>query len=118
MSRLFWFALGAAAGMAYATRTIHQGHLDLAPGETTRPSPLPQSANDIRTRLAQQVEDRARTVADLIQHRGEQLADAIRAQNVEAELPPIPRMPSIYGQPAAPPVGYAAGSEVGLEEMR
>lgn len=123
MPRIIWFALGAVAGMVYASRLIEKEHLDQPDGlitTTTRPQ---GEKVDSREKMAAIVQARAQQIGDMIAERGEMIADKLRSQKkgVQSHQEPLS---SPYGEPAimdtrqASSVGATYEPHLGLEANR
>ena len=86
MSRVLWFTLGAIAGTAYASRVISKERLDLAVGES-RPvtqakgtlAEYKSQLRDYQCNLADMVEQRSRSISEMVHERGHLVADRIRS---------------------------------------
>lgn len=96
MARLVWFALGAAAGLAYASQLVHKERLDLPPGldelQAREQASQPQEPKvDFKTKLAETIDMRADWLANMIDEKvmafterlhvsGHELAAKLRGQ--------------------------------------
>lgn len=88
MPRILWFALGALAGTAYASRVIEVARLSNEPMSLERDVP---TAKSLRTRLAEQIEAGAIRISGLIEERAHDFADSLRTQPAvePAPYPPV-----------------------------
>jgi hypothetical protein len=135
MARLVWFALGAAAGMAYASQLVHKERLDLPPGyEELQQQPEPQEQGqkaDFKTKLADQIDLQADQIANMIDQRvmafterlhvkGHEVASKLRGQQGGMEAIGIPGAVTMYGEPYILENGFESisGIEPGLETSR
>lgn len=86
MSRMLWFALGAIAGTAYASRVINKERLDLAIGESRPTTQAKESMQGYKeqlrgyqTQLADMIDQRSRTMGHMVEERGHEVAERIRS---------------------------------------
>jgi hypothetical protein len=94
MSRVLWFTLGAIAGTAYAARVINRERLDLAVGESRPMVQAKETAQGYKeqlrgyqTQLADMIDQRSRTVGEMVQTRGHAMAEQIRSVTFLEEAP-------------------------------
>ena len=110
MARILWFALGAAAGMAYASRIIDKERLDLPPGleeqqrqvteikvEEKKPSfkeKLADRIDEQADKLANLIDARVIALTDMLHTRGHELASKLRGEQAKQ-----PGSVTLYGEP-------------------
>ena len=126
MPKIVWFALGAVAGMVYASRLIEKERLDQPGGMLTTSTEPPQGQKeDGREKMAAIVQERAQQMGDMIAERWSILADKLRStqkgKRTESVMEPVS---SPFGQPAtmdtrqAASVGATYEPNLGLEANR
>lgn len=116
MARLLWFAVGAAAGLAYASQLISKERLNLAPTEAEmamREAQMEAEAQapkqDFKAKLADTIDLQADRIANLIDERvamftdklhvtGHELAAKLRGEPKEIDLMAMPGTVLIYGE--------------------
>lgn len=122
MPKVIWFALGAVAGMVYASRLIEKENLDKPAGMTPQETPEPKPDN--RLKMAAMIEARSAQLGQMVQLRGAMLADKLRSQTIPQERFVTEPSGSPYGHPAdldvreAAAVGATYQPELGLESNR
>jgi hypothetical protein len=116
MARLLWFAVGAAAGLAYASQLINKERLNLAPTDAEiamREAQMEAEAQapkqDFKVKLAdtidQQtdrllllVDERVTMLTEKLHETGHQLAAKLRGEPKEIDLMAMPGTVMIYGE--------------------
>ncbi len=112
MARILWFAVGAAAGLAYASQLINKERLNLPPGsfelaQQQEAEAAKAAQPDFKTKLADTIDERADWLANLIDTQvmaltdrlhiaGHQLASKLRGEPT-GELV-MPGTVTIYGE--------------------
>jgi hypothetical protein len=113
MARLLWFALGAAAGMAYASQLVHKERLDLPPGldeiQARELASQPQEPKvPFKVKVADMIDMRADQIANMLDQavmnfteklhvKGHELAAKMRGQE-GMEAIGMPGTVTIYGE--------------------
>ena len=138
MARLLWFALGAAAGLAYASQLINKERLNLPPSQAelarleAEQAALEQGPKvDFKTKLADTLDQQADRIANLIDERvmawtdklhlaGHELAAKLRGQTAETEQIGVPGTIMIYGEAFSTPLEDVPGdqADTGFEANR
>lgn len=116
MARLLWFAVGAAAGLAYASQLINKERLNLAPTEAEiaiREAQMEAEAQapkqDFKVKLADTIDmqtdrlitllaDRVAMFTDKLHVTGHELAAKLRGKPEEIDLVAVPGTVMIYGE--------------------
>lgn len=138
MARLLWFALGAAAGLAYASQLISKERLDLPPNqvelarlEAERALMEAGPEVDFKTKLADTIDRQADRIANLIDERvmaltdrlhiaGHELAAKLRWEPLDTGRIVMPGTVMIYGEAFTTPLEDLPGdqSDSGFEANR
>jgi hypothetical protein len=127
MPRIIWFALGAVAGVVYASRLIEQEHLDKPVGAIATSSEPHHDGPDGKVKMAAMIEERAAQISELIYTKGQAIADKLRATQKAPANEPMPAFDSRtspFGQPAmvdtreVAALGGSYDSNLGLESNR
>lgn len=105
MPKILWFALGAVAGVAYASRTITEEHPKVQPQQLDQARAEGRNrAQQMMTRAADTLDDLAHKFGPLIEQRGHELADRLRG----GQRPEHVVVAGRYGETYVEPQGLEA----------
>lgn len=105
MPRILWFALGAVAGVAYASRTLTQERPQVSQDQVAKARTQgAQRVREMMTRAADTIDDFAHKFGPMLESRGHELADRLRGGERAEHVVVTGR----YGEPLNEPLGMEA----------
>jgi hypothetical protein len=115
MPRIVWFALGAVAGVVYASQAIPKQHPELAEDQLAQAREQGSAkAQNLKTRLADMLDEQSTRISELVCEQGHMLAERLRGT-------PAQTGSRITGSPYGEPLIERAGELTpasGLEMSR